>query len=326
MILVTGGAGFIGSNVVAALCERGMPVTICDRLRDSGKWRNIAKSDVRDIVAPEMLEGWLERKPRLLGVVHMGAVSSTTARDADLVFDVNVGLSTRLWHWCCTNEVPFIYASSAASYGAGERGFTDDATPEALARLKPLSAYGWSKLFFDRRIARSIASGEPKPPQWAGLRFFNVFGPNEYHKGPMQSVVAQKYPLVEQQRPVTLFRSYDPAYADGEQLRDFVYVDDCVAIILWLLENTHVSGLFNVGTGQARSFSDIVRAMADALGMGTQIEFIDMPEAIRPNYQYFTEADIGRLRAAGYDRPFYSLENGVGEYLMRYLTTDDQYR
>lgn len=326
MILVTGGAGFLGSNVVAALSERGIPVTICDRLRDNEKWRNVAKSDVRDIVAPEGLNDWLERRPRLHGVVHMGAVSSTTAVDADLVFDVNVGLSTRLWHWCSRNEVPFIYASSAATYGARQRGFCDDAALEALMLLRPLNAYGWSKLFFDRRVAHWIASGEPAPPQWAGLRFFNVFGPNEYHKDSMQSVVAQKYPLVKQQRPVTLFRSYDPAYADGEQLRDFVYVNDCVAIILWLLKNADVSGLFNVGTGQARSFADLVRAMADALNMEAHIEFIDMPEAIRHNYQYFTEADMGRLRAAGYDRPFYSLEKGVDDYLNCYLNAGDRYR
>src|SRR5690606_35026878 len=185
----------IGSNIVATLCERGLPVTVCDRLRDSDKWRNIAKANVADVIAPEALFAWLEGRQHLEAVVHMGAISSTTVKDADLTFAVNVTLSTQLWHWCARHRTPFIYASSAATYGAGERGFDDDGRLEALLQLRPLNAYGWSKCYFDRRVATWVERKEQTPPQWVGLKFFNVYGPNEYHKGTMQSVVAQKFPL-----------------------------------------------------------------------------------------------------------------------------------
>jgi ADP-L-glycero-D-manno-heptose 6-epimerase len=326
MILVTGGAGFIGSNIVAALCGRDVDVTVCDRLRDNDKWRNLAKSDVADIVLPERLDDWLASQQRLDAIVHMGAISSTTVRDADLVYDVNVGLSTRLWHWCAQGGTPFIYASSAATYGAGRQGFEDDARPEALAQLRPLNAYGWSKHFFDRRVARWLANGAASPPQWVGLKLFNVYGPNEYHKGQMQSVVAQKYSLAASRKPVTLFTSYHPDYPDGGQLRDFIYVHDCVDVVLWLLEHREVSGLFNLGTGQARSFEDLARAMADAAGMPASIAYIPMPESIRPNYQYFTQASMEKLRAAGYTAPFTSLEDGVRDYVENYLAKADRYK
>ncbi len=326
MILVTGGAGFIGSNIVAALCEHRRAVTVCDRLRDGDKWRNVAKSDVADIIQPQQLDQWLAQHERLDAIVHMGAISSTTARDADLVFDVNVGLSTRLWYWCVQHDTPFIYASSAATYGAGEQGFEDDGGPEALARLKPLNAYGWSKHFFDRRVAQWLLRGVASPPQWVGLKFFNVYGPNEYHKGSMQSVVAQKYPLVSSGQPVTLFTSHNPDYPDGGQLRDFIYVRDCVDVVVWLLAHPKISGLFNLGTGQAGSFAALAKAIAGAAGVPASIEYVPMPEAIRPNYQYFTQARMGKLRAAGYTAPFTSLEEGVRDYVQSYLAKADHYR
>ncbi len=326
MILVTGGAGFIGSNIVAALSEAGREIAVCDRLRDNDKWRNIAKADIAELISPEDLSDWLSVRSSLEAVIHMGAISSTTVTDADLTFRVNVELSTRLWQWCAGHATPFIYASSAATYGAGEQGFVDDQRLEALMRLRPLNAYGWSKCFFDRRVAKWLSRGEPAPPQWAGLKFFNVYGPNEYHKGSMQSVVAQKFPLAADGRPITLFRSYDARYADGGQLRDFVYVRDCVDVVLWLLASPGVSGIFNLGTGEARSFADIARAMAAALGAEPSIEYIPMPEAIRPNYQYYTQADMTRLRASGYEAPFTSLEDGVFDYVTRYLVSPDRYR
>jgi len=326
MILVTGGAGFIGSNIVASLCERGVPVTVCDRLRDNDKWRNLAKSNFADLVEPEALDAWLAGRPRLDAVVHMGAISATTERDADLIFDVNVRLSTRIWDWCAAHGTPLIYASSAATYGAGTHGFDDDALPEALARLRPLNAYGWSKHFFDRRVIDGIAAGRVAPPQWVGLKFFNVYGPNEYHKGTMQSVVAQKYAAVASGQPVKLFTSHHPEYPDGGQMRDFVYVEDCVEVMLWLLDRPGVSGLYNLGSGQARSFADLARAMAVAAGRPSRIEFVPMPEAIRPNYQYFTEARMRKLRDAGYDRPLTSIEDGVRRYVERYLAGPDPYR
>lgn len=326
MILVTGGAGFIGSNIVVDLCEQGLPVTVCDRLRDNDKWRNIAKSNVADVVSPDELFAWLEGRQRLEAVVHMGAISSTTVKDADLMFAVNVTFSTRLWHWCATHRTPFIYASSAATYGAGEHGFDDDDRLEALLKLRPLNAYGWSKCYFDRRVAMWVERKEPAPPQWVGLKFFNVYGPNEYHKGTMQSVVAQKFPMAAADEPITLFKSYDPRYPDGGQLRDFVYVRDCAKVVSWLLGQRQVSGIFNLGTGQARSFEDVARAIAAALGKPLRIEYIPMPEAIRPNYQYYTQARMERLRRCGYEAPFTTLEDGVREYVTQYLASADRYR
>ncbi len=326
MILVTGGAGFIGSNIVAALCERGERVVICDRLETGEKWRNIAKADIDDIVPPEAVVDWLGDRRDVEAVFHMGAISSTTESDADLIFDVNVVFSTALWSWCAAHETRFIYASSAATYGAGDAGFDDDASLAGLARLRPLNAYGWSKHLFDRRAAKWLAAGRTPPPQWAGLKFFNVFGPNEYHKGSMRSVVAQKYPLVVSGKPVTLFTSHHPKYPDGGQLRDFVYVGDCVDVMLWLLDHPSVNGLFNLGSGRARSFADLARAIATAAGVPSKLEFIPMPEAIRGNYQYFTEARMDRLRAVGYQRPMTALEDGVKVYVEQYLSRPDRYR
>ena len=325
MILVTGGAGFIGSNLVAALAEQGRDVVISDRLRSGDKWKNIAKAGFRELVAPEALDGWLERSGGGLdGVVHLGAISATTETDADLIYETNARLSTRLWHWCAERGVPYVYASSAATYGDGSAGFDDD--PAALASLRPLNPYGWSKLVFDRFVLHEVGEGRAQPPQWVGLKFFNVYGPNEYHKGSMQSVVAQKYPLVAAGKPVTLFASAHPDYPDGGQMRDFIYVADCVDVMLWLLENRRVSGLFNLGTGKARSFADLAAALSAAAGAEPRIEFIPTPEALRGRYQYFTEANMRRLRAAGYRREFTGLEDGVRDYVQRYLSRADRYR
>ena len=327
MILVTGGAGFIGSNITAALAEQGVPVAICDRFRQGNKWRNVSKLELCDVVAPETLSTWLEaHAAQLEAIVHMGAISSTTEPDVDLIMEVNFRLSKLLWCWCAAHGKRLIYASSAATYGAGERGFDDDGSLGALAHLRPLNAYGWSKQLFDRWVARELAEGRASPPQWVGLKFFNVYGPNEYHKGGMQSVVAQKYPLAMRGEPITLFRSYRPDVPDGGQKRDFIYVRDCVDVALWLLDHPNVSGLFNLGTGQARSFDDLARALFAALQRPADLQYIEMPEVIRPNYQYFTEARMERLRKAGYTRPFTSLAEGVAHYVGRYLSQADRYR
>jgi len=327
MILVTGGAGFIGSNIVAALTERGEDVVVCDRLRTAQKWHNLAKVPLRDLVQPEQLLPWLEAHARDIGeVVHMGAITSTTEADADLLSEVNFRLSLRLWRWCAAAGKRLIYASSAATYGGGEQGFDDDGSPEALARLRPLNPYGWSKHLFDRWVARELGAAGARPPQWVGLKFFNVYGPNEYHKGAMQSVVAHKYPLAAADKPVTLFRSEGPDVPDGGQKRDFVYVRDCIDVVLWLLDHPGVSGLFNLGTGQARSFADLARALCAALQKPARLEYIDMPRAVGAHYQYFTEARMERLRRAGYAHPFTSLEEGVGDYVQRYLSQPDPYR
>ena len=327
MILVTGGAGFIGSNIAAALVETGLPVAICDRFRNGNKWRNVSKLELRDAVAPEQLAPWLDAHVgQIEAVVHMGAISSTTESDVDLIMEVNFRLSQLLWRWCAVHGKRLVYASSAATYGAGEHGFDDDGSLEGLSKLRPLNAYGWSKHLFDRWVARELADGAARPPQWVGLKFFNVYGPNEYHKVGMQSVVAQKYPLASAGEALTLFRSHRSDVPDGGQKRDFVYVRDCVDVVLWLLSRPDVNGLFNLGTGQARSFEDLARAVFSSLGRPANVTYIDMPSAIRPNYQYFTEASMQRLRDAGYSRPFTSLADGVRDYVGRYLSQPDRYR
>ncbi|MEO5374559.1 MAG: ADP-glyceromanno-heptose 6-epimerase [Alphaproteobacteria bacterium] len=328
MFVVTGGAGFIGSNIVAALEARGETnLVVVDRLRSGNKWRNIARRELADVVLPEHMFSFLDtKKTRIEAIFHMGAISSTTETDADRIFTNNFNLSLTLWKWCAANRVRLIYASSAATYGDGGAGFDDDFTAEALAQLKPLNAYGWSKHLFDRRVRRILTNGKARPPQWAGLKFFNVYGPNEYHKGPQSSVVSQIFPHADTDNPCHLFRSHNPSYADGGQLRDFIHVDDCVNVIMWLLDNPGVSGLFNVGTGQARTFYDLASAVYRALGKEPYIKFVDTPLQIRDKYQYFTEARMDRLREAGYDRPFLSLEEGVGRYVQDHLSTADPYR
>ena len=327
MILVTGGAGFIGSNIVAALAERGVSVAVCDFLGEAGKWRNLAKAELGDLLHPDQLQAWLARNADAVDtVIHMGAISSTDASDGDLVIRTNFGLSWHLWQWCARHGKRFVYASSAATYGAGERGYDDDDSPAALAQLRPLNLYGWSKHLFDRRVARAVAQREPLPAQWAGLKFFNVYGPNEYHKGGMQSVVAKMHPTAARGEEVLLFKSGRADIADGEQKRDFVYVDDCVAVVLWLLDHPDVNGIFNVGTGEARSFADLARALFEALGKPPRIGYRDMPEAIRDHYQYFTQARMDRLRAAGFTQPFKSVEDGVRLYVHGYLSQPDMYR
>lgn len=327
MIVVTGGAGFIGSNVVAALAERGRDVVVVDRLRRGAKWRNLAHHDLAALVEPGELFAWLStRAAQVESIVHMGAISSTTETDVDLIADTNIRLTMSLWEWCTVNQVPFLYASSAATYGDGSHGFDDDASKDALSRLRPLNPYGWSKLFVDRRVARLAREGGSTPPQWAGLRFFNVYGPNEYHKGSMRSVVHQAWERAGAGEPVRLFRSHHPDYSDGGQLRDFIHVDDCVRVILWLLDSPPVSGLFNCGTGRARSFLDLAHAVFAALDREPGIEWVDTPPEIRDRYQYFTEARMDTLRSAGYDTPFLSLEEGVMDYVRRYLGSPDPYR
>ncbi len=329
MYLVTGGAGFIGSNLVAALAARGEEVLVVDRLREGApgreKWRNLAKHAIAGLLPPEAIGAALAT-PGLRAVIHMGAISATTATDGDLVAATNLALPLMLWEACAARGIPFLYASSAATYGDGALGFEDDADPVALGALRPLNLYGWSKLAFDRRVADLLARGRPAPPQWAGLRFFNVYGPNEYHKGRMASVVFHKFHEAAGGGTARLFRSDRAGIADGEQKRDFVHVDDCVKVLLWLLENPSVSGLFNVGSGRARSFCDLLRAMFAAMGQDDRIAFVEMPADLRGKYQYFTEAPLGRLRAAGYTAPTIGLEEGVGRYVRDFLMREDPHR
>ena len=326
MILLTGGAGLIGSNILADLNAAGhTDVVLVDRLGTGGKWRNIAKHRFSDLIFPDEVVAFLEGRRNVSAVVHMGADSSTTAVDGDAMVLTNLRASMRLWDWCTEARCPFIYASSAATYGDGTAGFDDRGEEEHLCTLRPLNLYGWSKHAFDRWAAERARRGEA-PPRWAGLKFFNVYGPNENHKGDMMSLVAKTFRTVVAGEPVRLFRSHRPDYADGEQLRDFVYVKDCSAVVLWWLGHASAGGLFNLGTGEARSFRDLVLALGAALGRNAAIDYVDMPPSIRDQYQYFTRAAMAKLRGAGYGAAFHSVEDGVRDYVRGYLAQPDPHR
>lgn len=328
MIIVTGGAGFIGSNLVAALEARGAEdIVVVDTFGQDDKWRNLAKRGLAGLTPPEALKDLITSyRTDIEAIFHMGAISATTERDVDRILKNNWQASTELWTLAAQHDLRLIYASSAATYGDGSRGFDDDPAPEALARLTPLNAYAWSKHLFDRWVMRAVSGGEHLPSQWAGLKFFNVYGPNELHKGGQMSVIPQFRRQILETGRAKLFKSYRPDYPDGGQRRDFIHVDDTVAVMLWLFDNPEVSGLYNVGTGAARSFADLAQAVFAALGREPQIDFVEMPEGLRDRYQYFTEASVARLRAAGYDRPFIALEDGVADYVRTYLDSPDPYR
>ena len=323
MILVTGGAGFIGSNLQAALASRGHETVVVDLLGSDGKWRNLAKHPPSRIVPPADLRDFLDENPPLEMVFHLGAVSETTAVDGDHTWATNVELSRYLWDWCADRGVRFVYASSAATYGDGAQGFDDDPSLKALERLRPLNLYGWTKHAFDLLVTRSLSQARERPPQWAGLKFFNVYGPNEYHKGKMISVVKVKHDEVASGAPARLFKSDQPGLADGHQSRDFIWIGDIVDTMLWLLDTPGANGLFNLGTGHARTYLDLAHAICDAARAPRRVEFIDMPASLRGQYQSFTQAPMDRLRAAGYTGQFTPLEEGIRRYVQNHLTTSD---
>jgi len=326
MLVVTGGAGFIGSVLAAALNEAGRSdLVIVDRFGHDEKWRNIAKRDFFEIVPVEALHSWLERfGGEVEAIFHLGAISATTFTDAGEIIAKNLNYSIALWRWCAAAKRPLIYASSAATYGDGTAGFEDAGGIDAFKRLRPMNLYGWSKHAFDLWALRQAAAGAA-PPHWAGLKFFNVFGPNEYHKGDMMSLVAKNYRRLAAGETIRLFKSHRPDYRDGEQRRDFVYVKDCVAALLWLWRQGRDSGIYNIGSGEARSFLDLMNALGTACGRAPNIEFVDVPPEIRPNYQYFTEARLTRLRQAGYNTPFTPLEAAVTDLVTHHLAQPDPY-
>lgn len=328
MIIVTGGAGFIGSNLVIDLLEKGYgDIVVCDSLEREEKKQNLAKHQVKEIIPPEEIFDFLGSNASEIDTIfHMGAISSTVETNINLIKTNNYDLPLKLWYWCIDNDASLLYASSAATYGDGLQGFSDDDSYSHLSSLKPLNPYGRSKNIFDIK-AHQLASRGTAPKQWAGFKFFNVYGPNEHHKDGQKSVVCQMHKQINETGKVRLFKSYEKDYADGQQLRDFIFVKDCSKALLWFLENKNINGIFNIGTGQARSFNDLAKATFAALGQKeANIEYFDMPEQIKDKYQYFTEAEMSKLRDAGYDSPFTSLEEGVKDYVQNYLNKDDPYR
>jgi ADP-L-glycero-D-manno-heptose 6-epimerase len=326
MLIVTGGGGFIGSALVWALNEAGhADIVIVDQFGRDEKWRNIAKRDFFEIVTIDGLPAWLEQYgPEVEAVFHLGANSSTTEPDADLIIRTNLNASIALWRWCAAYGKKLIYASSAATYGDGTQGFDDAGGLAEHKRLRPMNLYGWSKQAFDLWALREAAKGHA-PPLWVGLKFFNVFGPNEYHKAEMMSLVAKNYAKIVAGETIRLFKSHRPGIADGDQKRDFVYVKDCVEAVLWLWRHARESGIYNIGSGAARSFRELMMATGAACGTPPRIDYIDTPPEIRSNYQYITEAKLSRLRAAGYNAPFTSLEAAVEDFVTGYLAKPDPY-
>ena len=326
MIVVTGAAGFIGSNVVRGLNAAGRTdVVAVDWLGSEGKWRNLQRTRISGLLAPERLLGFMDdNADRIDAVIHLGAISATTATDGDLVMATNFTLPCDLLDRCADEDIPLVYASSAATYGDGSHGFVDYDDVASLMVFRPLNLYGFSKHQFDIEVAGRLAEGDRLPSLCVGFKFFNVFGPGEGFKGDMASVLSKKMPDLREGRPVQLFRSHAKGFEDGGQLRDFVYVDDVVDVILWTLgdvlrqgASSPESGIYNLGTGEARSFRDMIEAGYRAFGREPAIEYVDMPEAIRNAYQYYTKAEMAKLRRAGYDRPFSSLEQAVADYVGR---------
>lgn len=314
MIIVTGGAGFIGSCIVRELNNMGHEdIIIVDNIQKTEKWKNMRNKRYIEYISRN---DFLDRLPEFAGkvshVIHMGACSATTELDFDFLYKNNFEYTKTLWKFCTENQCSFIYASSAATYGAGEFGFDDKMD---IKKLLPLNGYGYSKQLFDLWVEKQSLA----PKQHVGFKFFNVYGPNEYYKGSMASVIFHSFNKISETGQMGIFKSYKEGYEDGKQLRDFVYVKDLCKVVHFMIENPNVSGLFNLGTGTARSFYDLAAATFDAMGVERNITFVEMPESLRPKYQYFTEAKMDKLREAGYKEDFYSLEEGAKDYVQNYL-------
>ena len=323
-IVVTGAAGFIGSCMVSYLNQQGFEnLILVDEFDDESKELNLLHKKYIARIEREGFFEWLEKeKPTIGFIFHLGARTDTTEFDYSVHQRLNVDYSKSIWNYCTINRVPLVYASSAATYGEGELGYNDD--HDIIEQLQPLNPYGISKNEFDKWVLHQASSplqgAEMGPAFWAGLKFFNVYGPNEYHKARMASVIFHSYNQIKQNGKVNLFRSHKDEYKDGEQLRDFIYVIDVIKVCYWLMENQPASAIYNLGTGKARSFNDLVKSTYAGLEMQPQIDYIDVPEDIRDKYQYFTEATMDKLKAVGYTDEFYSLEDGVGDYVRNYLS------
>lgn len=324
-IIVTGAAGFIGSYMTGYLNKKGYEnLILVDEFDDDDKELNLHHKKYRVRVERDNLLEWLNKEdPSIDFVFHLGARTDTTEFDYSIHEKLNVEYSKKIWQYCMEKNIPLVYASSAATYGNGALGYKDD--HDIVEKLQPLNAYGVSKNEFDKWALKQTA----QPPFWAGLKFFNVYGPNEYHKGRMASVVLHAFNQIQSTGKVKLFRSHKPEFKDGEQLRDFIYVEDVATVCYWMMASVvsqHLTpGLYNLGTGKARSFKDLVTAIFTSLHLQPDIEFIDTPEDIRDKYQYFTEADMNKLQQAGYNYTFYSLEEGVKDYVTQFLVEKKYY-
>lgn len=325
MIVITGGAGMIGSMIAWHLNTvlKRDDLVIVDRLQHPEQWQNLVRRRYANYLDKDELFAWLQTATDIEAVIHMGAISATTERDFNKLVEDNIRYSQQLWTWCAERGVPFLYASSAATYGDGSQGYDDHA--EEIDTLRPLNGYGYSKQFFDQWALRQVREALPVPPQWCGFKFFNVYGPNEYHKERMASVALHSFHQFREHGTVKLFKSHKAGYEDGMQLRDFVYVKDAAAAVVHFLNQPAHSGLYNIGTGQARAFKDLATAVMTGMGQTPSITYIDMPQDLHGKYQYFTEANIARLRAAGFDMPFHTLEEGVRDYVQNYLMQPDPY-
>ncbi len=318
MIIVTGGAGLIGSAVVSYLNKKGREdIIIVDNLSKTEKWKNLVGKKYDEYIhKSKFIEELLEDSlPEIEAIIHMGACSSTTELDADYLYSNNTEYTRILMEWSIENNVRFIYASSAATYGDGSKGYSDD--HDVTPNYRPLNMYGYSKQFLDEVAIKSGLINNV-----CGLKFFNVFGPNEYHKGSMTSVVYNSFFQIKENGSVKLFKSENPDYADGEQMRDFVYVKDVAKIIYWLMKNPKINGIFNIGTGQARTWNDLVKSVFSALDLTPSIEYIPMPQHLKKKYQYYTKADNQKLMDAGCPVKFTKLEDAVKDYVINYLNKD----
>ncbi len=315
-IIVTGAAGFIGSCMVSFLNQQGFEnLILVDEFEREDKELNLLHKKYLVRVEREEFFDWVQReKPTVSFVFHLGARTDTTEFDYSIHQHLNVEYSQKIWNYCTINNIPLVYASSAATYGEGELGYND--SHDIIEQLQPLNPYGISKNEFDKWVLHQ----EDHPPFWAGLKFFNVYGPNEFHKARMASVIFHSFNQIKETGKVKLFRSHKDGYKDGEQLRDFIYVKDVLEVCFWLMENKPQSAIYNLGTGEAKSFNDLVKSTFAGLDLEPDIYFIDMPEDLRDKYQYFTEANMDKLKAAGYSKEFYSLQVGVDDYVRNYLS------
>ncbi|OYY50520.1 MAG: ADP-glyceromanno-heptose 6-epimerase [Methylophilaceae bacterium 17-44-8] len=328
MIVITGGAGMIGSMIAWHLNTKlgREDLIITDRITHESQWQNLVHRHYVEYLDKDQLLDWLVDNDHVTAIIHMGAISATTERDFNKLVADNIHYSQDLWSWCAEHDVPFFYASSAATYGAGERGYNDT----SIDHLRPLNGYGYSKHFFDQWVLRQVAEKQPTPPAWAGFKFFNVYGPNEYHKERMASVAFHTFNQFKDTGTMKLFKGTKTDVEDGMQLRDFVYVKDAANVVAYFLtaglsKRTAPNGIYNIGTGEARSFKDLATNVMTSMAREPNITYIDMPQDLQGKYQYFTQANMDKLRKAGYKTPFTSLEDGVKDYVQNYLLQEDPY-